>query len=151
AQGAAAALLMPQVLSIIQAGTSGERRSRALGFYGATSGISTVIGQLIGGLLVAADLWGTSWRPAFLVKVPLGLAGLLLARRTVPESRAANPADVDRLGTTLLAVTLLSLLIPLMEGGTLGWPWWTIGLLIVFPFAVYGFARVETRLEARGG
>ncbi|GAA3074644.1 hypothetical protein GCM10010464_43470 [Pseudonocardia yunnanensis] len=60
AQGAAAALVMPQVLSIIQAGTTGERRSRALGFYGATSGMSSVIGQLLGGLLVAADLWGTA-------------------------------------------------------------------------------------------
>ncbi|MBB4687118.1 MFS transporter [Amycolatopsis jiangsuensis] len=151
AQGAASAMLLPQVLSIIQAGTTGERRSRALGLYGATGGISTVVGQLLGGALVAADLWGSSWRPIFLVNVPIGIAGLLLARRTVPDSRAANPLGVDRWGTTLLAVALLSLLIPLMEGRALGWPWWTVALLVLFPFAVYGFARVETRLERAGG
>lgn len=151
AQGAAAALVMPQVLSIIQAGTTGEHRSRALGCYGATSGMSSVIGQLLGGLLVAADLWGTSWRPIFLVNVPVGIISLILARRTVPESRASNPVGVDRWGTALLATALLSLLIPLTEGNSLGWPLWTIALLIVFVFAAYGFIRVEARREAANG
>ncbi|WP_020663478.1 MFS transporter [Amycolatopsis benzoatilytica] len=150
AQGAASAMLLPQVLSIIQAGTSGERRSRAIGLYGATGGIATVIGQLLGGVLVSADLWGLSWRPIFLVNVPIGLFGLLIARRTVPDSRASNPLGIDRLGTVLLAVSLLSLLIPIMEGRALGWPWWTIALLVVFPFATYAFARVERRLESAG-
>jgi MFS family permease len=151
AQGAAGALLMPQVLSIIQAGAAGEHRSRALGFYGATSGVSSVIGQLLGGLLVAANLWGLGWRPTFLVNVPIGLIGLLLARRTVPDSRAENPLSIDRWGTALLAVSLVALLLPLMEGGSLGWPWWTIVPLIAFPFAVLALARVEKRLEDRGG
>ncbi|MBB2497951.1 MFS transporter [Amycolatopsis echigonensis] len=151
AQGAASAMLLPQVLSIIQAGTSGERRSRAIGLFGATGGIATVIGQLLGGALVAANLWDLSWRPIFLVNVPIGLIGLLLARRTVPDSRASNPLGVDRWGTALLAVSLLSLLIPIMEGRALGWPWWSIALLVLFPFAAYGFARVERKLEAAGG
>jgi MFS family permease len=151
AQGAASALLLPQVLSIIQAGTTGEHRSRALGMYGATGGIGTVVGQLLGGALVAADLWGTSWRPIFLVNVPIGLVGLIIARRTVPDSRAANPLGIDRWGTALLAVSLLSLLIPIMEGRALGWPWWTIALLVLFPFAAFAFVRVEARLQRRGG
>ncbi|HEY6495139.1 MAG TPA: MFS transporter [Trebonia sp.] len=151
AQGAAAALLMPQVLSVIQAGALGERRSRALGFYGATSGISTVIGQLLGGLLIAANLGGLSWRPTFLVNVPIGLVGLLLARRTVPDSRADHPLRIDRWGTVLLAVSLVALLLPLMEGGALGWPWWTIVLLIGSPFAMFGLWRAEQRLEDDGG
>jgi MFS family permease len=129
------------VLSIIQAGAVGEQRSRALGFYGATSGISTVIGQLLGGLLVSANLWGLSWRPTFLVNVPIGLVGLLLARRTVPDSRAENPLRIDRWGTVLLAASLLALLLPLMEGGALGWPWWTIALLVAVPFALFGLGR----------
>ncbi|MEC3982758.1 MFS transporter [Amycolatopsis sp. H20-H5] len=151
AQGASAALMLPQVLSIIQATTTGERRSRALGLYGATGGIATVIGQLVGGALVAADLWGTSWRPIFLVNVPIGIVGLLLARKTLPESRAHHPLGVDRWGTVLLAATLLSLLIPLMEGRALGWPVWSIVLLALFPFAAAGFAHGERRLERRGG
>ncbi|WP_037365028.1 MFS transporter [Amycolatopsis orientalis] len=151
AQGAASAMLLPQFLSIIQAGTTGERRSRAIGLFGATGGIATVVGQLLGGALVAANLWDLSWRPIFLVNVPIGIIGLLLARRTVPDSRASNPLGVDRWGTVLLAVSLLSLLIPIMEGRALGWPWWSIALLVLFPFAAYGFARVERKLEAAGG
>ncbi|WP_328446523.1 MFS transporter [Amycolatopsis sp. NBC_00438] len=150
AQGAASALLLPQVLSIIQATTSGEERSRALGLFGATGGISTVVGQLAGGALVAANLFGTGWRPIFLVNVPIGLVVLLMARR-LPESRAHNPLGVDRLGTSLLAVTLLSLLVPLMEGRALGWPVWSIVLLALSPVAAAAFVHVERRLERRGG
>jgi MFS family permease len=151
AQGASAALMLPQVLSIIQATTHGEKRSRALGLYGATGGISTVIGQLLGGVLVAADIGGTGWRPIFLVNVPIGITGLLMARKTLPESRAANPVGVDRLGTLLLGFSMLSLLIPLMEGKALGWPVWTIVLLALFPFSAAAFVAVERRHERSGG
>src|SRR5882724_156992 len=133
-QGASAAMMLPQVLSTIQATTTGQRRSKALGFYGAVGGLSSVVGQLLGGALVSADIAGTSWRPIFLVNVPVGIIGLLLARRTVPETRSANPIGIDRLGTLLLGVTLLALLIPLMEGGALGWPAWMLALLGVVPF-----------------
>ncbi|HEY1703299.1 MAG TPA: MFS transporter [Trebonia sp.] len=75
---------------------------RALGFYGATSGISTVVGQLAGGLLIATDPWGLSWRLTFLVNVPIGLAGLLLVRRTVPDSRAESPLRIDRYSTVMV-------------------------------------------------
>src|SRR3569833_4231706 len=150
AQGAASAMLLPQVRSIIQATTSGEERSRALGLFGATGGLSTVGGQLLGGGLVAADLFGTGWRPSFLLNVPIGLVVLVMARR-LPESRAHNPVGVDRLGTLLLAVALLSLLLPLMEGRALGWPWWTVVLLVLSPFAAAAFVHVERRLERQGG
>ncbi len=151
AQGAAAALMAPQVLSIIQASTTGERRSRAMGLYGANAGLSMVLGQFLGGVLVAADLLGTSWRPIFLVNVPIGIVGLLIARRVVPESRSRNPIGVDHWGTVLLALALLSLMIPLTEGHSLGWPLWTVALLALFPFAATGFVMVERKLEARGG
>ncbi|WP_410664333.1 MFS transporter [Amycolatopsis sp. lyj-84] len=151
AQGAAAALMLPQVLSIIQATTTGERRSKALGLYGATAGLSMVLGQFLGGALVAADLWGTGWRPIFLVNVPVGIAGLLIARRLIPESRSSDPIGIDRSGTVLLAIALVSLLLPLAEGPVLNWPLWTIVLLVVFPFAAAGFVHVERRMERQGG
>jgi MFS family permease len=151
AQGASAALMVPQVLSIIQATTSGEQRARTLGFYGATGGISMVIGQLLGGVLVSADIGGTGWRPIFLVNVPIGLLGGWLARRTLPETRASNPLGVDRWGTALLGVTMLVLLVPLMEGRAVGWPVWCWILLGIFPFAATALAVVEKRCEALGG
>lgn len=150
-QGAAAALVMPQVLSLIQAGTSGDRRARAMGLYGANAGVSMVIGQVLGGVLVAADVAGLGWRTIFLVNVPIGLAGLILVRRTVPESRASDPVGVDRWGTVLLGATLLCLLVPLTEGRALGWPVWTYGLLAAVPVLAVALAAAERRMERSGG
>jgi len=147
AQGAAAAMMVPQALSIIQATTSGERRGRIFGYYGATAGVAMVIGQLLGGVLVSAS----GWRAVFLVNVPIGLAGVLLARRTVPETRAANPLGVDRWGTALLGLALLSLLVPVMEGRALDWPVWCWVLLAGCPFAAAAFLAAERRMEAAGG
>ena len=151
AQGAAAAMLVPQVLSIIQSSTRGEHRARTLGYYGATGGISMVIGQLLGGVLVSANIGGLGWRPIFLVNVPIGLLAIWLARRTLPESRAANPIALDIRGTALLAAALLALLVPLMEGNGLGWPSWCWLLLAAFPLIIFAFVRIERRLEGVGG
>ncbi len=97
AQGASAAMMVPQVLATIQAATSGERRTRALARYGATGGLAAVLGQVLGGLLVSANIDGLGWRPIFLVNVPIGLAGLVLARRYVPDTRHGAPAPIDGL------------------------------------------------------
>jgi MFS family permease len=150
AQGASAAMMVPQVLSTIQATTTGERRARALGRYGATGGIAAVAGQLLGGLLVSANIDGSGWRPIFLVNVPVGIVGLILARRQVPDTRSDKAARVDYHGTAALGVTVLALLIPLTEGSSLGWPGWTIGLLAAAPLAAVVFAVIEVRQERSG-
>ena len=150
AQGASAAMMVPQVLATIQAATSGERRTRALARYGATGGLAAVLGQVLGGLLVSANIDGLGWRPIFLVNVPIGLAGLVLAKRYVPDTRHGAPAPIDGPGTILLGVTVLALLVPLTEGRSLGWPWWTIALLVLAPVAAAAFAGVERRAERVG-
>jgi MFS family permease len=150
AQGAAAALMLPQVLSTIQATTTGEHRSRALGMYGATGGIAMTVGQLLGGVLVDADIAGTSWRAIFLVNVPVGVLGLVLARRWLPETRAANPARLDLPGTVLLGIGMFTLLLPLTEGRTIGWPPWLWALLAVSPVAFGVLMAVERRIERAG-
>ena len=150
AQGASAAMMVPQVLATIQAATSGERRTRALARYGATGGLAAVLGQVLGGLLVSANIDGLGWRPIFLVNVPIGLAGLVLAKRYVPDTRHGAPAPIDGPGTILLGVTVLALLVPLTEGRSLGWPWWTIALLVLAPVAAAAFAGVERRAERAG-
>ncbi|MDY0816010.1 MFS transporter [Kitasatospora purpeofusca] len=151
AQGASAALLIPQVLGTITAATHGARRGRALSVYGAVGGISVVIGQVLGGMLVAADLFGTGWRSVFLLNVPFALLALVLALRFVPESRAPQGAKVDVAGTVLLTASLLALLVPLMEGRAAGWPLWSWLLLALFPVFATAFALVERRVERLGG
>ncbi|MEV4615969.1 MFS transporter [Kitasatospora sp. NPDC049258] len=150
AQGASAALLVPQVLATITAATEGHRRGRALGAYGAVGGISVVIGQVLGGVLVSADLWGTGWRAVFLLNVPFALATAVLAVRWVPETRAPRATGVDLPGTALLTATLLALFVPLMEGRALGWPLWTWLLLAASPLSAAAFLLVERRAERAG-
>ncbi|WP_232838158.1 MFS transporter [Streptomyces geranii] len=149
-QGATAALLIPQVLATFHHVLEGERKARAVALYGATSGIAAVVGQLVGGLLVSADIAGTSWRPIFLVNVPIGLVVLLVAARIVPDTRSHHPVGIDLPGTLLFAATLTALLVPLTEGHSLGWPMWTwlmLAVAVVLGVATY---VVEKRTERRG-
>lgn len=151
AQGAASALLLPQALATIQSATSGASRGKALSYYGATAGIASVVGQVLGGVLVSADIAGSGWRSIFLVNVPVAAVALVLALKSVPETRSPNPARIDRPGTVLLALTLIALLLPLTEGRAAGWPLWSWVLLAVSPFAGAAFVAVERRGERTGG
>jgi EmrB/QacA subfamily drug resistance transporter len=150
-QGASAALMVPQTLSTIQATGNVDSRSRALGWYGATGGLAAVAGQLLGGALLSANIGGSGWRAIFFVNIPVGLVGLVLAMRYVPETRAVRVHRIDVRGTALLAVTLISVLIPLTEGRSLGWPIWSIVLLVASPVGALGFVALERNLERRGG
>ncbi|GAA2335058.1 MFS transporter [Streptomyces kunmingensis] len=151
AQGAAAAAMLPQVLATIQATTAGPRRARAMSMYGATAGLSMVAGQVLGGVLVSADLFGSGWRSVFLVNVPVVVVALLLTVRAVPETRSARPERVDVPGTVLLALALIALLAPLTEGRAAGWPLWTWLSLAAFPVLSYAFYAVERRADRAGG
>ncbi|MBX9395244.1 MFS transporter [Streptomyces sp. TRM72054] len=150
AQGAAAAAMLPQVLATIQSATAGARRARAMGMYGATAGLAMVAGQILGGVLVAADVAGTGWRSVFLVNVPVVVVGLVLAARAVPETRSPHPEPVDGPGTVLLAAALLALLAPLTEGRAAGWPLWTWLSLAAFPLLAAAFYAVERRADRLG-
>ncbi|MFI6872669.1 MFS transporter [Streptomyces sp. NPDC050400] len=150
AQGAAAAALLPQVLATIQATTRGPRRARAMSMYGATAGLSMVAGQVLGGVLVSADVLGSGWRSVFLVNVPVTIVALVLAARTVPETRSPRPEPVDGPGTVLLALALTALLAPLTEGRAAGWPLWTWLSLAAFPGLACAFYAVERRADRAG-
>jgi EmrB/QacA subfamily drug resistance transporter len=150
AQGASAAMMVPQVLATIQAATTGERRAKAIGRYGATGGLAAALGQVLGGVLVSANIDNLGWRPIFLVNVPIGLAGLVLARRYVPDTRHGAPAPIDGIGTVLLGLTVVTLLVPLTEGGSVRWPAWTIAMLVIAPLAAAAFIWYEARAERAG-
>jgi MFS family permease len=126
AQGLTAALMLPQVLAVISASMDATKRPRAMAWYGVAAGAGSIAGQVFGGLLVTADVAGLGWRLIFLVNVPIGVIGALLARRVVPESgRDAGRPALDPLGALGLAIGLALALVPLTLGRTTGWPWWT--------------------------
>ncbi|MEV4218644.1 MFS transporter [Nonomuraea sp. NPDC049725] len=125
AQGLAAAALTPQVLAILRTAYSGAAQARALNAYALTMGLAAVFGQLIGGMLIQADLFGLGWRACFLINVPIGVAALALTRAVVPESRAGTAARLDLGGAALVTGALVATLLPLIEGREQGWPLWT--------------------------
>jgi EmrB/QacA subfamily drug resistance transporter len=150
-QGVAAALLSPQVLSIIGVAYTGPDRVRALSVYGITLGLAAVGGQLVGGFLVQADIAGLGWRSCFLINVPIGLAALALVPRLVPESRAERASRLDLAGTVLVTAGLTAVVLPLVEGRSHGWPLWTWLALASAPAILAGFAVHQRRLGRRGG
>jgi EmrB/QacA subfamily drug resistance transporter len=151
AQGAAAALLMPNVLSLVGVLYDGVDRAKALAAYGMTMGLAAVSGQLIGGLLVAANLAGLGWRSCFLINVPIGVAALALAPRLIPESRSPLTGRPDLLGTALVTCGLTAIVLPLVEGRQHGWPLWTWISLAVAPAILTLFWRHQFALHRRGG
>jgi EmrB/QacA subfamily drug resistance transporter len=150
-QGAAAAILMPNVLSIIGVAYAGADRARALTAYGLVMGLAAVGGQLIGGLLVQADIAGLGWRSCFLINVPIGVAALALAPRVVPESRNEYASGLDLTGTLLVTAGLTAVVLPLVEGRQHGWPAWTLMSLAAAPVLLAGFVAHQRRLAQRGG
>lgn len=151
AQGVAAALLTPQVLAIINAVYTGEHRARAFNAYGLAIGFGAVFGQLIGGLLIQADIAGLGWRSIFLINVPVGIAALSAVRRVVPEIRSAAGGRLDVTGTALVGLGLVAVVLPLVQGQQQGWPEWT-WLCLAGALPLLGvFVLHQRRLSARGG
>ena len=115
-QGAGAALMVPQVMSLIQRNFTGAARARALSVYGAVLAGGSVVGQVVGGLLVSADLFGTGWRPVFLVNVPIGIALLAASARTLPGDRGEQVRGLDLPGLVSLSAATLLFVVPLVHG-----------------------------------
>ncbi len=150
-QGVAAALLTPNVLSLIGVLYTGPDRIRALSLYGTVMGLAAVGGQLIGGALVAANLAGLGWRSCFLINVPIGALALLAAPRLVPESRQPAAARLDMVGTALVTLALTAVVLPLVEGQAHGWPVWTWLSLAAAPVALAAFALQQRHVGHAGG
>src|SRR5580700_3733166 len=151
AQGVGAALVMPNVLSIINVTYTGADLPRALGIYGLVMGLAAACGQLIGGGLIQADVAGLGWRTCFLINVPVGIAALALAPRFVSESRSERRGRLDPLGTLLLTAGLAAIVLPLVEGRQHGWPAWTWISLGCAPLLLLGFVAQQRRLARRDG
>jgi EmrB/QacA subfamily drug resistance transporter len=150
-QGGAAAMISPNVLSILGVVFSGADRIRAISVYGITLGMAAASGQLIGGLVIAWNVAGLGWRGIFLINVPVGLAALLLARRLIPESRADRASPLDLIGMALVTVGLTAVVLALIEGPQLSWPWWTWFSLVGAVPVLLAFFICERRLVQRGG
>jgi MFS family permease len=150
-QGAGAALMVPQILSVIQRNFSGAARTRALGVYAATLASGAVVGQVLGGVLVSTNLLGASWRPVFLVNVPLGVAAALLVPRLVPADHVPGGRRLDLAGLATATTAVLAIVLPLVVGHEQGWPAWTWASIAAGMALSAVFVLVERSIAERGG
>jgi EmrB/QacA subfamily drug resistance transporter len=150
-QGSFAAVMVPQALSFIEVTFTAREQSRAYAIYGITIGLGMISGQLLGGLLVSANLFGLGWRPVFLVNLPVGVAALALARLLVPESRAPAGLKLDPGGVVLVSTALALLVYPLIRGEAAGWPTWTWVSLAGAAVLMVAFVRYERWKTDRDG
>ncbi|MER0446311.1 MFS transporter [Streptomyces sp. Edi4] len=150
-QGAMAAMMVPQVLSIVHATFPAHERGKVFGLFGAIVGLGAVSGPLLGALLTEWNLFGLEWRPIFLINLPVGIVGLILGTKFIGESKAPKALRLDLLGVVLVTLGLLMLLYPLTRGRELGWPLWgyvsMAGSVVVFAALI----TYERRKAARDG
>jgi EmrB/QacA subfamily drug resistance transporter len=150
-QGISGALLFPQVLSIIQVTFPQRERAKAFGLFGTVIGMSSFSGNALGGILVSADLFGLSWRPIFLINLPIGLLTVIAATKFVKESQSPKARRLDLGGVAIMTVALTLLLYPLIQGREAGWPAWAFVSMAAFIPVLFLFVQFEKRVTASGG
>ena len=151
AQGATAALMVPQVLATLHLLFVDSSRARAFGIYGIVLGLAGAVGFTLGGLLVTLDLAGLGWRAVFFVNVPVGAVIIAAALKIVPTAPRRAGTRLDIPGAIVLFAGLLCLIGPLLFGHDLHWsyPVWLamaagVAILAAFP-------RLERAVARRGG
>jgi EmrB/QacA subfamily drug resistance transporter len=150
-QGIAGGMLIPQNSGLIQELFQGPERGRAFGILGATVGLATAAGPVVGGLILAAFTGPDGWRWVFYVNVPIGLGALVLATRFVPAlaGGGVHRTQLDLVGSLLLGGGVLGLLLPLVNAETGGmsrlWPLFGLAVLLLVAFGLW-----ELRTSRRG-
>ena len=152
AQGATAALMVPQVLATIHLLFADASRGRAFGIYGIVLGLAGAAGFLLGGILVTLDLAGLGWRAVFFVNVPFGAGHhrrrLAASCRSVPR-RAGTRLDIP--GAIVLFAGLLCLIGPLLFGHDVDWSPWVWLVMAAGVAIIAAFLRLERAVARRGG
>jgi len=149
-QGIGAAMMTPQVLAIAQVTFPPEERGQAFALFGFSSGLASVCGPILGGLLISANLGGLDWRPIFLVNVPFGILAVIAGSfliRALPGNRTLRN---DYVGIGIFGVSILLLVYPLIEGRAYGWPAWSFAMMAASVVGMAVFTLWE-RGRARAG
>ncbi|MEU9179725.1 MFS transporter [Streptomyces sp. NPDC048550] len=142
-QGAMAAMMVPQVLAIIHVTFPPHERGKVFGMFGAIVGLGAVSGPMLGALLTEWNLLGLEWRPIFLINLPVGIAGVILGRRFITESKAPKALRLDVVGVVLATLALVMLIFPLTHGRENDWPVWGFVCMIASPFVFAAFIAYE--------
>jgi EmrB/QacA subfamily drug resistance transporter len=145
-QGLFGAVMIPQGLAYIKSCFPPADLAKAFTVFGPVMGLSAVLGPIIAGVLLHADLFGTGWRMIFLINLPIGIVMASLAMRFMPEMKSPNVnVRLDLGGSALLTIASAMLIYPLVQGHELGWPGWLIAMMIGSAVVFVLFALNERR------
>lgn len=148
-QGAAGAMMGPQVMAIVQTLFSPLERVARLAWFGVIGGLAAILGPILGGLLIEWNWFGLGWRLIFLINLPVGLIALWLGMRTIPQRDTGHQLQIDLLGAALFAAGFAALLFALIDGSERGWPAWAIPCAIAGVGAIVaGWIRALARRRA---
>ncbi|MCS4302809.1 MFS transporter [Chryseobacterium sp. BIGb0232] len=145
-QGIGASLLAPQVLASIKVLFSSQEQPKAVSLFSSVFGLASVIGQLLGGLLLSMHWGNFSWEMVFLVNVPITIICIVGIHFTMDNSRKESDSGIDFKGSLLLIFALLLLICPLIFGQKYHWPWWIFAVMISGVSLLIIFFRYETYL-----
>jgi len=150
-QGGMAALMVPQVMSLMQVMFKPNERAGVMGLFGALAGIAASLGPVIGGLLIHANIAGLDWRPIFLINVPVGIFAMIAAYRYLPEGKSPHPLHLDLRGTFIVVGALFLLVFPLIQGRELDWPAWVFVMMAASLPTFALFAWWQKRKDKKDG
>jgi EmrB/QacA subfamily drug resistance transporter len=143
-QGVGAALMTPQTMAVITRTFPPDRRGAAMGLWGATAGVATLVGPLVGGLLVD----GLGWEWIFFINIPVGIVGFVLAWVLVPKLET-HAHRFDIAGVFLSALGLFLIVFGLQEGEKFDWAPWVWGMIVagVAVMALFVWTQARTKSE----
>jgi len=151
AQGATAALMVPQVLATLHLLFADSSRGRAFGIYGIVLGLAGAAGFMLGGALVTLDLAGLGWRAVFFVNVPFGAIIIAAALKIMPKAPRRVGTRLDISGAVVLFAGLLCLIGPLLFGHDVNWSPWVWLAMAAGVAIIAAFLRLERSVARRGG
>ena len=128
-QGGFGALLIPQGIGLLIASFNREQMRVAFSVFGPVMGASAILGPILAGFIISANIGGLTWRPIFLINIVLGAAGFVAALQVLPRDEPAGRVVIDGLGAGLLGASMLGLIYGLIEGSTDGWTALPVGFL----------------------
>jgi len=144
-QGGLGAVMVPQVFGLIRDLFGPREMGKAFGILGPACGLAAILGPVVSGVLIDADLFGSGWRMIFLVNVPVGAFVLVAGSRLLPDVAPRGARRLDPASIVLAAAGAFMLVYPLVQGRGLGWPLWIVGVLVVAVAVLAGFAWLQVR------
>jgi len=149
-EGFAAAMLLPQGFGLIRQAFPPEEFGKAFAVFGPVFGLGGILGPIIGGFLIEADLFGLGWRMVFLVNIPIGIVAAALAWKMLPRTKADSSVGIDTFAAALMAAASGLLVLPLIQGQQAGWPLWTWLCFVASAAGFVGFV-IRNRQVASAG